>query len=137
MNMSELRSLMRQIERRIEALKRKFARELALIKARRVVEPIAQQWDPAEPPEPFHVGARIGDAGVTSYAFANLHEYLFQVIRKGEQPNPFTMVRKLFPWAWDHRYDNFFAFDLPPVEPPPSPVQLPEWMRCLPLPALR
>ena len=38
------------LRRRLDALMRKFARELALIKARRVAEPIAQQWNPAEPP---------------------------------------------------------------------------------------
>ena len=131
MNMSELRALAAQIERRIEVLKRKFARELAIIKARRVAEAVANDYDPAEPPDPLHVGARFTDAGCHSNAFANLHDYLFGIIRKGEQPNPFTMVRKLFPWAWEHRYDNFFAFDLPPDPSvrPTIPATIPEWCR--------
>ena len=53
---------------------------------------------------------------------------LSQIIGKGEVPNPITMVRKLLPYAWDHRYDNFFAFDLPPLEPRASEVKLPAWM---------
>ena len=39
-----------EIRRRIDDLMRRFVRELALIKLRRTVEPIAQQWNPAEPP---------------------------------------------------------------------------------------
>ena len=115
------------LRRRLDALMRRFARELDLIKARRVVEPIAQQWDPAEPPEPNHVIRRIADAGIRSFAFANLGEYLFATIRKGEQPNPITMVRKLFPYAWDHRYDGFFRWDLPPDPYVRRPI--PDWCR--------
>ena len=116
-----------QLRRRLDALMRRFARELAIIKARRTVEPIAQQWNPEEPPEPHHVGVRIADAGFRLNTYGNLDEYLFATIRKGEQPNPITMVRKLLPYAWDHRYDNFFAFDLPPLETPRSRVQLPAY----------
>ncbi len=117
-----------QLRNRIDTLKRKFHRELAITQARRVAEPIAQQWNTAEPPDPFQVGKRFTDAGCRSFAFANFHNYLYQVIGKGEVPNPITMVRKLLPYAWDHRYDNFFAFDLPPKEPRASEVKLPAWM---------
>ena len=41
-----------QIRRRIDALKRKFAPELAIIKLRRIAEAVADEWDPSEPPEP-------------------------------------------------------------------------------------
>ena len=115
------------LRRRIHALKRKLHRELAIIHARRVAEPISNHWNPQEPPDPFHVGQRFTDAGCRSFAFANFYSYLNQTIRKGEVPNPITMVRKLLPYAWDHRYDNFFAFDLSPLRR----VELPAWMRSL------
>ena len=117
-----------QLRNRLDALMRKFHRELAILHARRVAEPISNDWNTQEPPDLFHVGQRFTDAGCRSFAFANLYDYLDQTIRKGEVPNPFTMVRKLLPWAWDHRYDNFFAFDLPPKEPKASEVKLPAWM---------
>ena len=40
-----------QIRRHIDALKRKFARELAIIKLRRIAEDVSHHWTPAEPPE--------------------------------------------------------------------------------------
>ena len=127
MNVSELRAIMSQIQRRIDALKRGFAREFAIIKARRIAEAAPNRWNPAEPLDPLHVGVRFAKAGCHANAFGNLHEYRFETIRKGEQPNPFTMVRKIFPYAWDHRYDNFFAFDLPP-DPSIHPA-IPDWCR--------
>ena len=137
MTLSQLRAAIARLQRRVAALQRKFHRELAITKLRRTVEPIAQQWDPKDPPEPNHVIRRIADAGFPLDTYTNLHEYLFATIRKGEQPNSITMVRKLLPWAWDHRYDNLFAFDLPPLPERPARVQLPAWMLCLPQPVLR
>ena len=43
MTLSELR-------RRVDALKRKFARELAIIKLRRIAEAVAEDWNPSDPP---------------------------------------------------------------------------------------
>ena len=52
-----------EIRRRVDALKRKFARELAIIKLRRIAEAVADDWTPAEPPEPSAVIRRIVKAG--------------------------------------------------------------------------
>ena len=52
-----------QIRRRIDALKRRFARELAIIKLRRIAEAVSDQWDPDLPPEPADVIQRVADAG--------------------------------------------------------------------------
>ena len=41
-----------QVRRRIDALKRKFARELAIIKLRRIADSVADAWDSEHPPEP-------------------------------------------------------------------------------------
>ena len=39
-----------EIRRAIDALKRKFATELTIIKARRIAEAVANDWNPDEPP---------------------------------------------------------------------------------------
>ena len=52
-----------EIRRRVNALKRRFARELAIIKLRRIAEAVADDWDPDEPPEPHDVIQRIAKAG--------------------------------------------------------------------------
>ena len=41
-----------EIRRHIDALKRKFARELAIIKLRRIAEAVADDWTPDDPPNP-------------------------------------------------------------------------------------
>ena len=52
-----------EIRRRIDALKRKFARELAIIKLRRIAEAVADDWTPSDPPNPQHVIRRFVKAG--------------------------------------------------------------------------
>ena len=102
-----------QIRRRIDALKRRFAAELAIIKARRIAEAVADDWKPSQPPDPSHVVKRFADAGFRLPTFARLHSYLEDNRRKGDIPGYDVMVCKLLPWAWDHRYDRLLDFDLP------------------------
>ena len=54
------------------------------------------------------------DATPHTHVFGNLTEHLDECRRKEEIPYPDVMVRTIFPWAWDHRYDEFFRWDLPP-----------------------
>ena len=102
-----------QLRRRIDALKRKFAPELAIIKARRIAEAVADGWKPSQPPDPSHVIQRFADAGFRLPTFGRLHSYLEGNRRKGDIPGYDVMVCKLLPWAWDHRYDRLLDFDLP------------------------
>ena len=102
-----------QIRRHIDALKRKFARELAIIKLRRI----------AEAPEPSDVISRIAQAGFRLPTFARLHRYLADTRRKGEVPFPDDMVLSLLPWADNDRYRELLRWDLPPK--PSSPPLLP------------
>ena len=53
-----------EIRRHIDALKRKFARELAIIKLRRIAEAVADDWTPDDPPKPAAVIRRIVKAGI-------------------------------------------------------------------------
>ena len=59
-----------EIRRRIDALKRKFARELAIIKLRRIAEAVADDWDPAEPPPSSSVSSKPAAASPPSSASA-------------------------------------------------------------------
>ena len=56
--------------RRINALKRRFAPELAIIKLRRIAKAVADDWTPDQPPEPSDVIGRIAKAGLRLTTFA-------------------------------------------------------------------
>ncbi|MYC34470.1 MAG: hypothetical protein F4X64_15000 [Chloroflexi bacterium] len=98
-----------QIRRRIDALKRKFARELAIIKLRR----IADDWNPDQPPEPAEVIQRIAKAGCRLPTFTRLSRYLKDIRRQGDVPYPNTIVLDLLPWADNDRYFPLLRWDLP------------------------
>ena len=102
-----------QIRRRINALKRKFARELAIIKLRRIAEAVADDWDPSEPPQPADVIERVAKAGFRLPTFMNLRRYLDDTIRQGDVPEPESIVLDLLPWAGKDRYRAFLRWDLP------------------------
>ena len=77
-----------QIRRRVNALTRKFAPELAIIKLRRIAETVADHWTP-----PNHLPPPMSsDASPTPAAafptFARLHHYLDDTRRQGEVPMP-------------------------------------------------
>ena len=65
-----------EIRRRIDALKRQFARELAIIKLRRIAEAVADDWTPSEPLEPSAVIQRIARAGIRLPTFIRLRRCL-------------------------------------------------------------
>ena len=102
-----------EIRRRVNALKRRFARELAIIKLRRIAEAVADDWDPDEPPEPHDVIQRVVKAGFRLPTFMRLRRYLDDTQRQGEVPYPNTIVLNLLPWAEDDRYVRLLRFDLP------------------------
>ena len=81
-----------QIRCRINALKRRFARELAIVKLRRIAEAVSDQWDPDRPPEPADVIGRIADAGFRLSTFTRLSRYLKDTRRQGELPEPESIV---------------------------------------------
>ena len=102
-----------QIRRRVDALKRRFARELAIIKLRQIAEAVSDEWDPSEPPEPGDVIRRIADAGFRLPTFARLSRYLKDIRRQGDVPESEAIVLNLLPWAWEDRYRAFLRWDLP------------------------
>ena len=109
--------------RRMDALKRGFARELAIIKLRRIAQAVADDWTPSDPPEPSEVIQRIARAGFRLPTFARFRRCLDDARRRGEVPDPESIVLSLLPWASNHRYRELLRWDLPPrpSSPPLSP----------------
>ena len=112
-----------EIRRAIDALKRRFATELAIIKTRRIAEAVSNDWDPDQPPEPHDVIQRFVKAGCRLPTFANLSRYLNNIRRQGDVPEPCDMVVNLLPWIDAGRYRQLLDWDLPPQ--PASPTLLP------------
>ena len=102
-----------QIRRRVDALKRRFAREIAILELQEIAESVSDEWDPSEPPEPAHVIRRIADAGFLLPTFTRLSHYLKEVRRRDDVPDPESIVLDLLPWAREDRYRNFFRWDHP------------------------
>ena len=102
-----------QIRRRVDALKRRFAPELAIIKLRRIAEAVADDWDSSQPTVPSDVIGRIAKAGFRLPTFANLARYLNDTRRQGDVPDPDAIVLSLLPWARKDRYRELLRWDLP------------------------
>ena len=102
-----------QIRRRVNALKRRFAPELTIIKLRRIAEAVTDDWTLDQPPDPADVIGRIADAGFRLPTFANLRRYLNSIQRQGDVPRASAIVVNLLPWAGNDRYREFLHWDLP------------------------
>jgi len=102
-----------EIRRRVNALKRRFARELAILKLRRIAEAVADNWDTQHPPEPSDVIQRVVKAGFRLNTFPRLSRYLIDTRRAGDVPLPVSIVCSLLPWAEHDRYRNFFRWEQP------------------------
>ena len=102
-----------QIRRRVNALMRKFAPELAIIKLRRLAQAVSDDWDPDQPPEPHDVIQRVAKAGFRLATFMRLRRYFDDTIRQGDVPEPERIVLSLLPWAGKDRYRAFFRWELP------------------------
>ena len=77
-----------EIRRAIDALKRRFATELAIIKTRRIAQAVSNDWDPDQPPEPHDVIQRFVKAGCLHTTFANLSPLPQQYPTPGRRSRP-------------------------------------------------
>ena len=102
-----------EIRRAIDALKRRFATELAIIKLRRIAQAVSNEWDPDQPPEPHDVIQRFVKAGSLLTTFGNLARYLNITRRQGDVPEPCDMVVNLRPWIDASRYSDLLDWDRP------------------------
>ena len=111
-----------QIRREIEALKRKYAKELAIVRLRRQAEEVCDQWERAvndqqEPPQPHAVVGKMAAAGFFLSTYITLHHYVKRIREQGKLPEPRQIVLNLLPWAGEDRYISYLTCDLPaPVE---------------------
>ena len=117
-----------QLRSRIDALKRRFARELLILKVRRIAQAVADHWPPSQPPDPTGVIQRFAKAGCRLSTYGRLHQYLDRTRRQNEVPEARAMLFTLLPWAADERYDNFFRWDIPVQEPGRGFPNLPAWV---------
>ena len=102
-----------QLRRRIDALKRKFARELAIVKLRPIAESVADDWDADNPPEPGDVIQRVVKAGFRLNTFTRLSRYLKDMRRQGDVPDPYIIVCCLLPYADNDRCSQWFLQEQP------------------------
>ena len=102
-----------QIRTRINTLKRKFARELAIVKLRNIAESVADDWDTDNLPEPADVIQRVAHAGFRLNTLTRLSIYLKDTRRQGDVPDPYTIVCCLLPWADNDRCRQWFRWELP------------------------
>ena len=101
-----------QIRREIEALKRKYAKELAIVRLRRQAEEVCDQWERAvsdqqEPPQPHAVVGKMAAAGFFLSTYITLHHYVKRIREEGKLPEPRQIVLNLLPWAGEDRYISY------------------------------
>ena len=114
-----------EIKREIRALQRKYHREIAIYRMRRVTEEVHHDYaravaDQQDPPKPLEIISRISKEGFRLTTWLRLHNYLDQVREKGDIPEPRRMLLNLLPWAWKSKYDHYLTRELPPPEPKPD-----------------
>ena len=114
-----------EIKREIRALQRKYHRELAIYRMRRVTEQVHHDYARAvaglqDPPKPLEIVRKIADRGFRLTTWIHLHNYLDKVREAGDIPEPRRMLMALFPWAWETKYDHLLMRELPAPEPEPD-----------------
>ena len=114
-----------QIRKEVNALKRKYAKQITIYRLRRVSEEIYNDYaravgDRQDPPKTLEIISRISKKGFRLKTWIHLHNYLDEVREQGDIPEPRRIVLALFPWAWKSKYDHLLTRDLPAPEPKPD-----------------
>ena len=114
-----------QIRKEVNAIKRKYAKEIAIFRLRRVAEDIYNDYaravgDRQDPPKPLDIVSRISRKGFRLTTWIHLHNYLEKVREEGDIPEPRRIVLALFPWAWHSKYDHHLTRELPAPNPKPA-----------------
>ena len=91
-----------QLRRRVNALRRKYARELAIVRLRPLAEDFSQEWAatvadrrPAPRPQPFI--RRLAQHGFRLPTFIALHQYLERCRSDGKTPDCYNIIAALLP----------------------------------------
>ena len=107
-----------EIRRQVDALRRRLAPELAVLRLRKLATEFCCQWDtaianhqPAPAPHPFIL--RVAGAGFRLNTFTTFHKYLDRCREDNRHPQPSDIVSKLLPWAARDGYLAAFKWDAP------------------------
>ena len=89
---------------RVRALKRKMARPLAQLKIQPLCDELCLEWTCARAdrrplPDILEFIARVGKTGLLGRAGMNIDLYLNRCRDEDRGPEPWTLLRAIFPWA--------------------------------------
>ena len=105
---------MGEIRSRIRALQKKMAKELAIVRLRRLVKEFRLQWfvaltDRKPLPQPRSFGFRVVKAGFRLPTFMGVNRYLEKCRRKKVEIDDHELLRTLIPWVRRYRRDLVWA----------------------------
>ena len=91
------------LRRRVDALLRKYAREVAVVRLRRLTNEYSLQWtvaiaDRQPPPDTHPFILRVADAGFRLTTFMSVHKYLERCRSQNTVPDSTKMAQALLPW---------------------------------------
>ena len=103
-----------EIRRRVDALRRKLALELAVVKLHRLVWDFAVKWGVAlaggEPvPEPHTFPSKVGATGLRLTSHKVAVKYLEECQDKNTAPEAQKLLYRLMPCARDFPYNSLLA----------------------------
>ena len=110
-----------QIRRRVDALKRKFAIELAIVRLFPLAEDFSLHWaaevtDHRPAPEIHPFIRRIADHGFRFHTFTALHHYLERCNNENKVPDPLGIIASLLPQVPYERLRDMLGRLQPPPE---------------------
>ena len=117
-----------EIQRSVNSLKRRLALPIAVIRMRRVVDDVCDQWGAAQAdgkplPRPFQVVTSVLRAGCRHGEPMALGRYIRRCLDENENPDPHDMVRALLPRAARlGLVAAHFRYDRISHEPTPQPL---------------
>ena len=94
---------MNGLRRRVDALLRKYAREVAVVRLRRLTQEYSLQWtvavaDRQPPPDTHPFILRVAAAGFRLTTFMSVRKYLEGCRSKNTVPEKDKMAQALLPW---------------------------------------
>ena len=130
-----------QIRRRIDALKRKYAADLTIIRLRPLAEEYCLLWTEAlsegsNPPDSYAFIRHIARQGFRLNTFTALHLYLERCREGGSNPNTIGIVASLLPQVRPARLEELLLSDTADAESAPggplaageTPASLANWL---------
>ena len=105
---------MGELRARVRALQRKMAKEIAIVRLRRLVSEFRLQWFVAHTnrkplPEPRSFRSRLVKAGFRLPTFMEVNRYLEKCRRKKVEIDGHELLRTLIPWVRRYRLDLVWA----------------------------